>query len=235
MNDRFVINCSVDDLRYDIRQTDDPIKKTLLKKFLDIKMNQLRSANDDPSLDDLSENSLFEESNDETDNANNDANNDTNNDANKQNKKMLAAKKELDNIMKQQMESLNELDKLAKIKAYAAMIDENRKDKDQQELINKRGKAEGKWQNKDIYDPRYIKFQKEDVMNNKLMERLNSEIDFRSDDPRKTQIEKPFDDDLDGTDVTDEFARYEPTADEEIKYSPKRRYKLGQKRPLLHH
>ena len=230
MNNRFVIRCSIDELRYDIRQTDDPIKKTMLKKFLDIKMNQLRSIDDDPSLDDLSENSISEETEKSEDSEDSDVANDES--KIKKDKERLAAKKELDNIMKKQEESFNELDKLAKIKAYVSMINENRKDNDQQELIIKRGKTEGMWQNKDLYDPRYIKYQKEDVMNNKLMERLNSEIDFRIDDAGRMRVEKPFDDgDLNNT---EDFAGYEKTEDEEIKYSSRHRNrdKLGLKRPI---
>ena len=41
---------------------------------------------------------------------------------------------------------------------------------------------------------------KEDIMNNKMMERLNSEIDFRQTECDKTIIEKPFDNDID-TDI----------------------------------
>lgn len=216
MNDKFVINCSLDKLRSDIRHTDDIIKKTILKKFLDIKMNQLRSANDDPSLDDLSENSISNESEEYIENTVNEL---------KKDKKTSAAKKELDNIFKQQEESLNELDKLAKIKAYVSMIDENRKDIDQEELIKKRGRNEEIWQNKNLYDPKYIKYQKDDVMNNKLMERLNSEIDFRSDDTQKISIEKPFDDgDLNNT---EDFARYEKSSKDNQNYSPNRGNKIG--------
>lgn len=49
------IKYSPDEIMKDIRETHDPIKKAILKNFLSIKMNQIRTINDDPSLDNLSE------------------------------------------------------------------------------------------------------------------------------------------------------------------------------------
>jgi hypothetical protein len=228
MNNRIVINSSVDDLVNDIRATRDPIRRTILKKFLVIKMNQMRSEAEDPSLDDLSDNGDTEESiNSNPNTQENKSNNQSDNQSNHRPKSN--AEKELEFIMKQQKESLDELDKLSKIKAYSEMIDDNRKDKDRKDIVKKRGKTETMWQNGDVYDPKYIEYQKDDVMNNKLMERLNSEIDFRMDDPHKTKIEKPFNDTLDNL---EEFARYEQTPEEEKIYKPKSKQVLGQKRPI---
>ena len=42
-----------------------------------------------------------------------------------------------------------------------------------------RGPNEDKWEFKNVKDIKYTKMQKEDKINNKFMERLNSEIDFR--------------------------------------------------------
>jgi len=210
MHQRIIINRSVDDITNDIRSTRDPIKRTILKNFLVIKMSQMRSEADDPSLDDLS---LNAESYDTESQIEEEI--DTESNIKSKQKVLTKAEKEYELIMKKQKDSLNELDKLAKIKAYAEMIDDNRKDKDQKDIVKNRGKVETMWQSKDIYDPRYIGYQKDDTMNNNLMERLNSEIDFRTDRPQKTKIEKPFNDMLDGM---EEFARYEEEPDEEKRY-----------------
>lgn len=252
MNDRgrIIINCSADDLIQDIRVTHDPIKKIMLKKFLAIKMYQSRAESDDPSLDDLSNNNVSYESDNESDNEsnNNNSNNNDNDIIDQTNKRtnnrlnnklnnnmsVSAAKQELDKILKQQKTGLNELDKITKIKTYIDMIEDNKRDADRNEIKKTRGKNEEAWESKEIYDPRYVKYQKEDVMNNKLMERLNSEIDFRTDPDShgRVRIEKPFDDGE--PENTEQFARYVPPNDENVKYVPKSRGRdqLGLKRPI---
>lgn len=209
MSKQSIFNCTVDDLMRDIRDTNDPIRKTILKKFLDLKIRELRAVTEDPSLDGISDNESVDD--------------------------ILAdgisdqrlKNKELDVILKNQKDSISELDKLHKIKAYAEMIEDNKKEKDTESIETHRGKTERVWGT--TYDPRYTKYAKEDTMNNKVMERLNSEIDFRNDDGKRSHIEKPFDDG--DPDATEPYARYEETVNEKKKYVPKNKHpeKIGQR------
>ena len=65
--------------------------------------------------------------------------------------------------------------------------------KDVDSLLNQRGRMEKVFQNEALSDPNYAKYLREDKMNNRLMERLNSEIDFRMhSDNNKRVIVKPF-------------------------------------------
>lgn len=223
-----ILNCTVDDLMRDIRDTKDPIRKTILKKFLDLKVREMRAATEDPSLDGISDNDSVD---DILEDAESEDQSDTEQDTDESKNKHGKNKKnvELDHILKKQKESLSELDKLHKIKAYAELIEDNKKDKDTQDIEQHRGgKTERVWGS--TYDPRYIKYAKEDTMNNKVMERLNSEIEFRNEDGTRTQIEKPFDDGA--PDATEPFARYEATVDEKRKYVPKKKQpkKIGQRK-----
>ncbi|VBB18395.1 hypothetical protein YASMINEVIRUS_858 [Yasminevirus sp. GU-2018] len=221
MSSKVVINCSVDDLIQDIKRTTDPIKLIMLKKFLAIKMTQLRAEADDPSLDDLSDDLSNAPSTDSDERGDRRETKDP---------KSAKAKHELNRILKQQKEGLNELDKVTKIKAYIDMMDDNKREADRREIEKNRGKREHEWESKGIYDPRYVKYQKDDTMNNKMMERLNSEIDFRTDEHGKMKIERPFDDGEPGS--TEEFARYVPSKDDKVKYVPKNKGAIGQRRPI---
>ena len=218
-----ILNCTVDDLMRDIRDTKDPIRKTILKKFLDLKVREMRTVAEDPSLDGISDNESVDDilENAESNSVAGDIDN---------NSKKTKKSTELEIILKKQKESLSELDNLNKIKAYAEMIEDNKKDKDNQDIEQHRGKTERVWGS--TYDPRYIKYAKEDTMNNKVMERLNSEIDFRNDDgDKRTQIEKPFDDGI--PDATEPFARYEATDDDtKRRFVPKKKphQKIGQRK-----
>lgn len=240
---QFVINSTIADIANDIRETRDPIKRTILERFLSIKMNQLRSEAEDPSLDDLSENyedsdsssthdqsqstsQSTSQSKTQTKTNKSQSKSQTKTKTQSKTKTKSIAEIEYESIIKDQKHSLDELDKIAKIKAYSEIINDNRKDRDQKDLIKTRGDKEKMWESKAIYDPRYIEYQKDDVMNNKLMERLNSEIDFRMDDPRRTKIEKPFNDDIDGM---EEYAVYEPSSEED-RYKTKK--VLGKRRQL---
>jgi hypothetical protein len=220
-----VIRCSVDELMHDIKHTTDPIKKMMLKKFLDIKMSEMRAEAEDPSLDGLSDVPEDNRS------AEDDEDQKSKNTKNRKSVTKSKAEKEIENIMKDQQESISELDRLAKIKAYSEMLAENKKETDQRTIEQKRGKTEKMWQSRDIYDPRYVKYAKEDSVNNKMMERLNSEIDFRTDDGKRTKIEKPFGDD-DDVDGTDEYAKYEMSKNEKIKYVPKNRQRIGERKAI---
>lgn len=91
----------------------------------------------------------------------------------------------MNQLLKQQAECVNEIKLLCK------------KDVKNQTDIN-RGPNEKKWEYNNIVDNKYVKLQKNDTTNNKLMERLNTEIDFRViNTTKKKIIEKPFDENFD--------------------------------------
>jgi len=73
-------------------------------------------------------------------------------------------------LIQQQNESINELT-LQETKQETKQIN-NENDLE-------RGPNEDKWEFKNLRDIRFSKMQKDDKINNKFMERLNSEIDFR--------------------------------------------------------
>ena len=249
MNKMITINCSTDDLIQDIRMTKDPIKRTILKKFLAIKVFQLRTQSIAeppvvrppvvrppvvrppvvrppvvrppvvrPSVVRPLTNKLSTV-----------VNNQNNQDIKCKisdtflSERPSKAEHELSKIIKQQNDGLNELDKLAKIKGYVDMLGDNKREEDIKEIEKNRGKGERAWECKSIYDPRYVKYQKDDTMNNKMMERLNSEIDFRLDECGKMKIENPFDDEEPR--CTEEFAKYEPVCNDKTKHITKTRGK----------
>jgi len=92
-------------------------------------------------------------------------------------------------------------------------------------VIKKRGNMEKYWesnQNTDKIDPKFVKKIGNDFSNNKLMERLNCELDFRinSDMPknfedRSDDIIKPYSNDDNGN--FKDFQKYSvPTLDKKI-------------------
>lgn len=222
-----IITGSVEDITNDIRSTKDPIRKTILKKMLEIKINQMRAQEEDPSLSDMSSDISPDDNSDkQTDKDNENDKTDKADKADKDDKddvidektkeKIDSAKKELKHILSQQKKGLADLDKMEKIKAYLQIIDTNQKEADKKIIIAGRGAREKQWEGGTIYDPKYAKYQKDDTMNNRMMERLNSEIDFRTDDDAKIKVIKPFDDD-DKEDITDEYAHYKPPKESNIK------------------
>lgn len=184
-----LLKCSIDELMRDISITKDPIRRTILKNFINIKLKELQEKEEDISLDNCSKES--KESKEK-----------------KKRKKDYSEEDELMDILKKQKEKISEIDDVQKMKAYAEILEDNIKDKDNKEVELTRGKTESKWGS--TYDPKYIKYVKEDLLNNKLMERLNSEIDFRHDDVNVIQIEKPFEDeDINSQNGDEPFAKYE--------------------------
>lgn len=152
------INRSVNDLITDIKNTNEPIKKTILQRLLDIKIKQVKEQ-------------------------------DNNNKLRVINKKHIDNK--IDKILQTQESSLNMLERINNIKSKESNIMDEKKKTDTLILNKARGENESKW--KSTYDPKYAKYMKEDIMNNRMMERLNTEIDFRHSDYDKSIIEKPFD------------------------------------------
>jgi hypothetical protein len=194
------INSSIDDIIKDLESSNDPIRSTILKKFLDIKVKAEYGENARADLSFL----IKKKKNQNTS-------------AHAQAQVREDVDKELDEIIESQNTSLSELEKINKIKAYAELISENKKDNDKKIIENTRGRVEKQWETDDLYDPRYIKYVKEDSMNNKMMERLNSEIDFRLNESNKISIEAPFDADDENNNI-DTYARYNS-----IRYNSKRK------------
>ena len=218
----YLMNCTVDDLMHDIRTTSDPIRRTILKHFLDIKIRKMRAEQEDPSLEDLSnDNCESETKTNETDSDEKKENNDPDKNLSIEEQKKL----ELEKILKKQKDSLTQLDKITKgkvtrdkMKAYMDIIEDNKRETDEQEIQKTRGETERVWGS--TYDPRYAKYVKEDTMNNKMMERLNSEIEFRCDETGKINVEKPFDDGA--PDNTETYAHYDQIIDDSRRYIPKK-------------
>ncbi len=88
--------------------------------------------------------------------------------------------------------SNSNLSKEEKLRAYIDMIEEDDIIKKKESIHKTRGKFEKKWENSNLFDPKYIKYQQDDYANNRCMERFNSEIEFRLNRKKKTVIEKPF-------------------------------------------
>jgi hypothetical protein len=221
-----IIYASSDDLTKEIKITDDPIKRIILKRFLEIKLLEMRAESEDPSIDGLSDDGSIDSNSSFNNNGEIiNKNHSVEDDNNKNNKNKYSVRDEYESMMKKQKKSLSDLDNISRIKAYAELIEDNKKDSNRKDLERSRGSREKRWEIHGTYDERYIKYQKEDIMNNKLMERLNTEIDFRSDPNGKTMIEKPFnDDDIENTEM---FARYEQTDQQghnkkRVKYVPKK-------------
>jgi hypothetical protein len=84
------------------------------------------------------------------------------------------------------------LERINNIKTKENIIMDKKKQNDTNILNKVRGNNESKWGSS--YDPKYAKYMKADTMNNRMMERLNSEIDFRESEYDRATIEKPFDD-----------------------------------------
>ena len=107
----------------------------------------------------------------------------------------------LDTILKEQDTSIEELKKITdniavcKNNAYKELLEENLNQSNVATLETKRGKIENKWEYSTQQDAKYTKYIESDHLNNKLMERLNSEIEFVLDDTQKQEFCLPFDDD----------------------------------------
>lgn len=123
---------------------------------------------------------------------------------------MNSIKYNLDILSNNQHQPSNDHDESQKLKAYQDILADNQKEQDQNELKKIRGDLEKKWNSP--YDPKYAKYMKEDIMNNKLFERLNSEIDFNLSGKDKIIVEKPFDESGE-MDPCDMFACYDNSDD----------------------
>lgn len=179
------IDASAEKLMDDIMDTDNVVKKTILRNLLKIKLMQMSDVQT------KQKNVQYETIKKKRENA----------------KKSEVINPELKTILKKKETSLDELEEISRKKAYDELLKENKLENDKKMLRKTRGNNEKNWNSNNIYDPKYAKYLKDDSMNNKLMERLNSEIDFRMDDT-KAGIERPFEK-MDENDIMETFAKYE--------------------------
>lgn len=121
----------------------------------------------------------------------------------KEKEKQLIEEKELtDEINKS-------IDKLINLKKTAEKEKSMKKLKSLEPVITKRGKMEQYWesnQNTNQIDPKFVKEIGVDHSNNKLMERLNCELDFRINGDKSEDIVKPYSNSDDGN--FKEFEKY---------------------------
>lgn len=88
----------------------------------------------------------------------------------------------LDQLISQQEEESH-----INTEAYQRLLLENEHDR---HVDNERNKFDKQWNR--IADPRYVKMVEQDFSNNKLMERMNGELDFRLNGIDKDTILKPY-------------------------------------------
>lgn len=70
--------------------------------------------------------------------------------------------------------------------------DYNDRKSHKESIMRQRGRMERAFRNKDLDDPKYAQYIQGDKLNNKMMERLNSEIDFRMQGVDRRTVIKPF-------------------------------------------
>ena len=202
------INHPINEIMKDLKNTSDPVKRALLQKFMDIKVRELRYNTRNPGYRNHSDVLIDVLSNPgiEIDQGVEEQEVEKQVFLEQDNTKL----NEIDELIKRQNQGLSDLDNLSKVRAYKSLIQENEKT-----LPKQHEKQKKPWDNasKD-------KSSKLDSMSHGLMERFNSEIDFRNEENQqvKMTIQKPFDDDYDDN-VADTFARFEQLPDEDMQKS----------------
>jgi hypothetical protein len=193
----------------EIKNTKDPIRKTILINFLkmndvgisptserDVKKdnNKKNQRHMDNNKDNnkknqrhMNNNKDNNNNNIESNNDNNDNDNDNDNDNSDNHDDDI---NELITIIKNQEKSL---EKIERLKAYNSLTNSDMKNKNEKTV----------WGTAKISDPKYAEHVKHDTMNNKLMDRLNSEIDFRMNQDDEIEIEKPYGSENDVSDYDD--------------------------------
>lgn len=231
MHHEIQINKSIEEIMYDIKSTTDPVRKTILQEFLKLKLRLKQQDIKSFDSDDLNENE--DDANDgnngdkEKINEDNEEENE-NEDKKTQTKSKIKSKlkpktksktktnsKILNDILKEQEDSLYKLKKVNEMKAYQELLEENERESTQKIKDSVSSKV----------DPKYAKYVEQDHANNKLMERLNCEVDFRLsgyDNDRKVKIISPFETNatMNSSDnLTDTFASFEPIHINDLKLS----------------
>lgn len=117
--------------------------------------------------------------------------------------------------------SASSLNKIINLKKKSDM--EKKELQDKERILNKRGAMEKYWHSpaddKMGIDPRFKTELEMDHTNNKLMERLNCELDFRTDDVKLKDIQKPY---FDGGGGNYADASFEKTSISPTSFSSKR-------------
>jgi len=97
-------------------------------------------------------------------------------------KKQTEMKDALDNLISQRCE-----DNATNSEAYQQLLEDNERDK---KMNNERINSDRQWNR--FADPRYVNRVEQDFSNNKLMERMNGELDFRLNGIDKDTVLKPY-------------------------------------------
>lgn len=196
-----MINKTSDELKDIIKRCKNPMRKEILINLLKVRLQM----EDDEELEDTMEISTRTDT--------------------------VGLSQEVKKLLKDQKDSLEKISQIKKLQAYQELLQDNQKEDGMKMLAQKRGKGEMDWNNGNIYDPNYMKYMQEDHENNKMMGRLNDEIDFRSSGIKKGYIERPFNN---ATDATDTFARFDRDPeddDDDRRYVPKKR-KIGARKKI---
>jgi hypothetical protein len=212
------INWKLNDLINELDRTTNPIERLMISQFIRIKKRQnelnYKKTGETESLDSLSADDKYD-----LDSDSNDSDISTKKSKKVNKKSKSNAEKELERFEKIRKDSLKQLKKIeidkARKEAYSEMLDDvndvdNSSDDQIDAIYKQRGDNEKHWDNKDMYNSDYARYAKEDKLNNRMMERLNSEIDFRLTGNAKDNIVKPFDDN-NNVGITDTFAHYNNT------------------------
>lgn len=195
-NPNFQIKSTVDQLEYELSHTRDPMERLMIRNFIRIRVQQ-DTLNTTHMKEIESIESLSEEDKYDLDSEDSHPRKSKNN---KKNDKKSKRFKELEELEKIKKSSMRELRKKtihkAREETYKEMVDgddtgEEYDSNDLESQFNSEWRP--KWNSKDLNDPKYAKYVKEDRLNNKMMERLNSEIEFMIDERSPTNIVKPFD------------------------------------------
>lgn len=117
--------------------------------------------------------------------------------------KQVANKKKAQKEKQKEMKELKKL-KLSQKNDINTILKSKQKSKPDETFIKKRGHIEQYWESHQTrfggLEPQYREEVEKDFTNNKLMERLNCEVDFRVNGNKKKEILKPYDDNDDNSD-----------------------------------
>lgn len=210
------INRTVEELQLELNATRDSMKRMMIENFIRIKerqdaLNNLRMETE--SLDSLSEEDKYDFDSDDSeefvepvDNSKSitvkKSNKNSTKNSNRNSNKKSESLEELEELEKIKKSSMRELKKkrIDKIReaAYREMIDGDNGENEESDDMDDEENLENidhnsRWRSKDLNDPKYARYVKEDRLNNKMMERLNSEIDFLAEGRSMSTIVKPFD------------------------------------------
>jgi hypothetical protein len=189
----FQINRTVKELMHEYNHTRDPMERFMIKNFIRIRSQQdtmtQRMKSETDSIESLSEEDKYDLDSEDSEEKPQKSGKRTKN---------IEELEELEKIKKNSMRELkkNKIDKIRE-DAYREMIDGDESDNeeyDNNDERDDRGQDHSRWRSEDLNDPKYAKYAKEDRLNNRMMERLNTEIDFRKEDNSRNNIVKPFDD-----------------------------------------